>query len=521
MAGKPALNPILNALSASVKNSYWKCWEKNENDEFLHTAILHLHWYFCKMMIPCTEKEMILLQKIARAGENLGIPVYLIGGFVRDKLLGRSTKDADFVCLGDGIELAHAVDTRFSPVPRVDYFKNFGTAHIRGDHDFDLEFVGARKESYQLDSRKPFVEPGTFADDQDRRDFTINAMAVSLNPENFGELVDPFDGRRDLEQKIIRTPLEPAQTFSDDPLRMMRGIRFATQLGFTIEEKTWQGIIDNAGRIRIISQERITDELNKIILAPKPSVGFDLLYKCGLLQLIFPPMVELAGAEYKDGLGHKDNFYHTLQVLDNLSAKTTDLWLRWSAILHDIAKPATKRFEEGHGWTFHGHEAVGGRMVPKIFGKLKLPQNEKMRLVKKLVELHLRPISLTKENITDSAIRRLLFDAGDDFDSLMMLCEADITSKNKQKVKRFLENFQLVRERCKEVEEKDHVRNWQPPITGELIMETFGLSPSKPVGIIKDALKDAMLDGLIPNTYDAAFAFMLEKAAAMGLERVK
>ncbi len=290
---------------------------------------------------------------------------------------------------------------------------------------------------------------------------------------------------------------------------------------FSIEEKTWQGIIDNAHRIRIISQERITDELNKIILAPKPSIGFDLLYKSGLLQLIFPPMVELAGAEYKDGMGHKDNFYHTLQVLDNLSVHTPDLWLRWAAILHDIAKPATKRFEEGHGWTFHGHEAVGGRMVPKIFAKLKLPQNEKMRLVKKLVELHLRPISVTKENITDSAIRRLLFDAGDDFDALMMLCEADITSKNKQKVKRFLENFQLVRQRCKEVEEKDHVRNWQPPITGELIMETFGLSPSKPVGIIKDALKDAMLDGLIPNTYEAAFAFMLEKAASMGILPVK
>jgi len=473
------------------------------------------------MDINCTDKELFYINKVGEAAADQGVETYLVGGFVRDKLLGRNTKDADFVCVGDGIALAHAVAQRFSPIPQVDYFKNFGTAHIRVDREFDLEFVGARKESYQSESRKPAVEPGSIADDQDRRDFTINAMAISLNPDDFGKLVDPFEGQKDLAEKIIRTPLEPAQTFSDDPLRMMRGIRFATQLGFSIEEKTWQGIIDNAHRIRIISQERITDELNKIILAPKPSIGFDLLYKSGLLQLIFPPMVELAGAEYKDGMGHKDNFYHTLQVLDNLSVHTPDLWLRWAAILHDIAKPATKRFEEGHGWTFHGHEAVGGRMVPKIFAKLKLPQNEKMRLVKKLVELHLRPISVTKENITDSAIRRLLFDAGDDFDALMMLCEADITSKNKQKVKRFLENFQLVRQRCKEVEEKDHVRNWQPPITGELIMETFGLSPSKPVGIIKDALKDAMLDGLIPNTYEAAFAFMLEKAASMGILPVK
>ena len=473
------------------------------------------------MDINCTDKELFYINKVGEAAADLGVETYLVGGFVRDKLLGRNTKDADFVCVGDGIALAHAVAQRFSPAPQVDYFKNFGTAHIRVDREFDLEFVGARKESYQSESRKPAVEPGSIADDQDRRDFTINAMAISLNPDDFGKLVDPFEGQKDLAEKIIRTPLEPAQTFSDDPLRMMRGIRFATQLGFRIEEKTWQGIIDNAHRIRIISQERITDELNKIILAPRPSIGFDLLYKSGLLQIIFPPMVELAGAEYKDGMGHKDNFYHTLQVLDNLSANTPDLWLRWAAILHDIAKPATKRFEEGHGWTFHGHEAVGGRMVPKIFAKLKLPQNEKMRLVKKLVELHLRPISVTKENITDSAIRRLLFDAGDDFDALMMLCEADITSKNKQKVKRFLENFQLVRQRCKEVEEKDHVRNWQPPITGELIMETFGLSPSKPVGIIKDALKDAMLDGLIPNTYEAAFAFMLEKAASMGILPVK
>lgn len=473
------------------------------------------------MDINCTSEELAVIKKVAGAAQKLGLETYLIGGFVRDKLLGKGTKDADFVCVGDAIQLATETAKLFVPVPQVNYFKNFGTAHIKislSDGElFDLEFVGARKESYVVHSRKPDVEPGTVKDDQDRRDFTINTLGISLNENDFGKLVDPFGGSADLENKIIRTPLEPAQTFSDDPLRMMRGVRFASQLGFVIEEKTWQGIIDSADRIKIISQERITDELNKIVLSPKPSVGFDLLYKSGLLKIIFPQMVDLAGAEYKDGLGHKDNFYHTLQVLDNVSANTNDLWLRWAAILHDIAKPATKRFEEGHGWTFHGHEVVGGRMVPKIFTKLKLPQNEKMRFVRKLVELHLRPISLTKENITDSAIRRLLFDAGEDFDSLMMLCDADITSKNKQKVKRFLENFQLVRQRCKEVEEKDHVRNWQPPITGELIMEVFGLPPSKPVGLIKDALKDAMLDGVIPNTYEAAYGFMLEKAKEMGL----
>ena len=469
------------------------------------------------MEINCTEKELFLLKKVANAAEALGVETYLIGGFVRDKILGRDTRDADIVCAGDGIELAKEVAKQFNPVPSVDYFKNFGTAHIRINNEFDIEFVGARKESYRFDSRKPEVEPGTVEDDQDRRDFTMNALAISLNKDNYGKLIDPFSGLKDIDNKIIRTPLAPSQTFSDDPLRMMRAIRFATQLGFVIEEKTWQGIKDNAQRITIISQERITDELNKIVASDKPSVGFDLLYRSGLLHIIFPQMVDLAGAEYKDGHGHKDNFYHTLQVLDNLAVNSNDLWLRWAAILHDIAKPVTKKFEEGHGWTFHGHEAVGGRMVPKIFTRLKLPQHETMRFVRKIVELHLRPISVTKENITDSAIRRLLFDAGDDFDSLMQLCEADITSKNKQKVKRYLENFQLVKQRCKELEEKDHIRNWQPPITGEIIMQTFGLSPSKPVGIIKDALKDAMLDGIIPNTYEAAYAFMLDKGKELGL----
>jgi poly(A) polymerase len=473
------------------------------------------------MQISCTEKELFIIKRIADAAQEMGMESYLIGGFVRDKIMDRPTRDMDIVCLGDGIELAKAVANCFRPVPQVSYFKNFGTAHIKLEDHFDIEFVGARKESYQLASRKPDVSPGTLVDDQQRRDFTINALAISLNKKDYGQLSDPFDGIGDIKRKIIRTPLEPARTFSDDPLRMMRAIRFATQLNFEIEADTFQAIRENAGRISIVSKERIADELNKIVAAVKPSIGFDLLYQSGLLAIIFPQMVDLAGAEYIDGHGHKDNFYHTLQVLDNLSANSTDLWLRWAAILHDIAKPATKRFEEGHGWTFHGHEVVGGRMVPRIFAQLKLPQNEKMRFVKKLVELHLRPISLTKENITDSAIRRLLFDAGDDFESLMMLCEADITSKNKQKVKRYLENFQLVRQRCKEVEDKDHVRNWQPPVTGEEIMELFALPPSRPVGILKNALKDAILDGIIPNTYDDARTFLLEKAKEIGLEPVK
>ncbi|WP_346237725.1 CCA tRNA nucleotidyltransferase [Niabella insulamsoli] len=473
------------------------------------------------MDIELNDQDQIIIEKIAEAAQELALESYLVGGFVRDKLIGRSTKDADIVCVGDGIALAKKVASKFTPVPPVNIFKNFGTAHINvtldRDSFFDIEFVGARKESYQRDSRKPKVTPGSLADDQKRRDFTINALAISLNKKNYGQLIDPFDGRQHLEEKIIITPLEPEQTFSDDPLRMMRAIRFATQLNFTIASDTLLAITEQADRIRIISQERITDELNKIILAAKPSKGFDLLYKTGLLKIIFPKMVALAGAEYVDGYGHKDNFYHTLQVLDNVAENSTDLWLRWAAILHDIAKPATKRFEEGHGWTFHGHEVVGGRMVPKIFNELKLPANEKMRFVKKLVELHLRPISLTKENITDSAIRRLLFDAGEDLEALMTLCEADITSKNKSKVRRYLDNFRLVRERCREVEEKDEIRNWQPPVDGLEIMQRFNLPPSKAVGVLKDSLKDAILDGEVANNKKAALAFLQTKAREMGI----
>ena len=471
------------------------------------------------MFIDCSNKEQFVLKKISNAATVLNTPAFIIGGFVRDKIIGRPTKDIDIVCVGDGITLAQQVADRFSPRPPIAFFKNFGTAQIKLP-DLEIEFVGARKESYCSDSRNPQVEPGTIEDDQNRRDFTINSLAISLNKNNYGELIDPFNGIKDIGDHIIRTPLQPAQTFSDDPLRMMRAIRFAAQLKFQIEENTFQAIKANRERITIISQERITDELTKIMLSDQPSIGWKLLFTSGLLNIIFPQMVDLAGAEYIDGKGHKDNFYHTLQVLDNISVHTKDLWLRWAALLHDIGKPATKRFEEGHGWTFHGHEVVGARMVPKIFNKLKLPLGEKMRFVQKMVELHLRPISLTKENITDSAIRRLIFDAGEDIEALMMLCNADITSKNKAKVKRYVANFELVKKRIEEVEQLDKIRNWQPPVTGEIIMETFGLPPGRNVGIIKDAIREAILDGIIPNNYEEAYTFMLQKGEELNLKPV-
>ncbi|MDE3183651.1 MAG: HD domain-containing protein [Bacteroidota bacterium] len=473
------------------------------------------------MEIKCTEEELFIFKKISEATEELGLDAFIIGGFVRDKILNRKNKDADIVCIGDGIELANKTAEKFSPKPNVSFFKNFGTAQIKiftNEIPFEIEFVGARKESYNQNSRKPQVFTGTIEEDRLRRDFTINTLAVSLSKNNFLELIDPLNGLGDIENKIIKTPLPPDQTFIDDPLRMMRAIRFAAQLNFTIETETFQAIKDHAERIKIVSGERIIDEINKIVMTNKPSVGFDLLYKSGLLKIIFPQMVSLAGAEFIDGKGHKDNFYHTLQVLDNIAPHTDDLWLRWAAILHDIAKPVTKKFEEGHGWTFHGHEVVGGRMVPKIFAQLKLPLNDKMKFVRKMVELHLRPISLTKENITDSAIRRLLFDAGDDIESLMLLCKADITSKNKQKVQRYLANFGMVENRLEEVEESDHLRNWQPPITGEIIMKEFSLPPSRIVGDIKNAVREAILDGEIPNEFNAAFEYMKEVALDLGVK---
>lgn len=454
---------------------------------------------------------------ISKSAHSLGTEAYVIGGYVRDYLLNRNLKkDIDVVAIGSGIELAKEVASNLKPKPKVQIFKTYGTAMLK-HKDIDIEFVGARKESYSKNSRNPAVEEGTLEDDQNRRDFTINSMAFSLNPENYGELLDPFNGQDDLKKKIIRTPLDPEITFSDDPLRMLRAVRFATQLGFTIENESLNAIKKNASRIKIITNERIVDELNKILLADKPSVGFILLEETGLLEYILPELINLKGIEEVEGQRHKDNFYHTLEVVDNISENTDNLWLRWAALLHDIGKAPTKKFDKKVGWTFHGHELKGSKMVYRLFKRLKLPLNEKMKYVQKLVYMSSRPIALVDENVTDSAVRRLIFDANDYVDDLMTLCEADITTKNSKKFKRYHRNFKLVREKIVEVEEKDHIRNFQPPVSGEEIMETFGLKPSREIGVIKEAIKEAILEGEIPNEHQAAHDYMIKKGIAMGL----
>ncbi len=472
------------------------------------------------MNLELTADEKSLFKIISTEADRLGQEVYAVGGFVRDRILGYESKDIDFVTVGDGTILAERVCAALgADATGLSVFKNFGTAMFRY-HDLELEFVGARKESYNQDSRKPEVQQGTLYDDQLRRDFTINAMALTLNGDDPYKIIDPFEGLKDLASGRIITPLDPYQTFSDDPLRIMRAIRFATQFSFTIDLKTFEAIASMRDRLTIVSMERITNELNKIILSPVPSIGFKLMERAGILPLVFSEMESLKGVEQIEGYGHKDNFYHTLQVLDNISKVTDSLWLRWAAILHDIAKPVTKKFEPGHGWTFHGHESVGAAMVPRIFRRMKLPMDEKMKYVQQLVRLHLRPIALVQDEITDAAIRRLLFEAGDDLEDLMMLCKADITSKNPDRVNRYLGNYELVMARLRDIEERDHLRNWQPPINGQIIMETFGIKPGREVGEIKTAIREAILDGELENDYEKAYAFMIVEGKRLGLSPV-
>ncbi len=459
-----------------------------------------------------------LFHLIGTTADELGLECYVVGGYVRDLYLERPSKDIDVVVVGSGIAMAEALRKKLGRGAHVSIFRNFGTAQLKW-RDMEVEFVGARKESYTHDSRKPIVEDGTLEDDQNRRDFTINALAVCLNAERFGQLTDPFDGLLDMEDRLICTPLDPDVTFSDDPLRMMRCIRFATQLNFYIEEETFESLTRNAERIKIISKERIIDELNKIIASPVPSKGFVELDRSGLLPLIFPDLAALQGVEIMNGRAHKDNFYHTLEVLDNIARHTDNLWLRWAALLHDIGKPRTKRWDPRLGWTFHNHNFIGEKMIPNIFRNMKLPMNEKMKYVQKLVGLHMRPIVIADEEVTDSAVRRLLFEAGDDIDDLMMLCEADITSKNELRKQRFLDNFRLVRVKLKDLEERDRIRNFQPPVDGDEIMRTFGLTPCAEVGALKSSIKDAILDGIIPNEHDAAYEYMMKKAREMGLSK--
>jgi len=461
-----------------------------------------------------------IFQIISQASKELNVESYVIGGFVRDLLLKRDfKKDIDVVAVGSGIELALKVSEMLPKKPKVQVFKTYGTAMLRFE-DTEIEFVGARKESYHFESRNPVVENGTLEDDQNRRDFTINALALSLNENNFGELIDPFNGLEALENKIIKTPLDPDITFSDDPLRMMRGIRFAAQLNFEIESASLLAIERNKERIKIISGERIVDELNKILMTEKPSVGFLLLHKTGLLHIILPELTDLQGVDESEGQTHKDNFYHTLEVVDNIAPNTEDVWLRWSALLHDIGKAPTKRHHKKNGWSFHGHEFVGGKMVKKLFERLHMPLNHKMKYVSKMVMMSSRPIVLSQDTVTDSAVRRLVFDAGEDIEDLMTLCEADITTKNPNKFKKYHNNFKIVRQKIVEVEERDHVRQFQPPITGEEIMEVFNLKPGREIGVLKEAIKEAILEGEIPNEYDAAYEFMLKKASKLGLKKV-